>query len=296
VVEVRRLDALRPSDWVDVRLRWCHPDLDAALLEITPSANQTWTAPERTVSRIASLGGGKCSANGLGFPDAAIRRDRIRGAEPVQGLIMSAGIARSKKRLVPFDIDTSVPEHDALWKGYSGTVLIDDHDRLLVALVVAAQPGRSRRRLMVLPIEAIAADPGFVAEAEKLGVDPTVEDRAAPVWAANVVNGSRTASGIPMTVGRVDDLSVLGVHRAVAGGRAFYRPYVPRARLRSRPPSHAAAATWRTRLRHKLQTIGRSFDGVNLIRRGLQADKPFETTASPHSMGNVRDRAARYLV
>ncbi len=142
---------------------------------------------------------------------------------------MPAGVARSEGQLVPFDIDTSVPENVARWKGYSGTVLADEHGRS-VALVVRAQPGRSQRRLLVLPVAAIVTDPSFVEAAGRLGLDPVVEDFAAPIWAANTASGSLTASGTPIRVCEAESLALLGVQAAVAAGHALYPAYVPRAR------------------------------------------------------------------
>ena len=99
----------------------------------------------------------------------------------------------------------SVPDDALLWEGFSGSAVHDEHARL-VGLVAKVHPVRQRRRLLVVPIEAVANEPGFGAAAAALGLDPAVEDHHAPVWRHGVDPHALTVAGVPSRVTNVEDL------------------------------------------------------------------------------------------
>ena len=66
-----------------------------------------------------------------GFPEAEAKPTGLRDTEQASGRLLPAGGARSGGGVVPFDVDASVPDEATLWKGFSGSAVLDDHDRLV---------------------------------------------------------------------------------------------------------------------------------------------------------------------
>jgi tetratricopeptide (TPR) repeat protein len=230
-IQVRSAGSTASTEWVDAVLRWSHPQLDAALLEVAPGDGQSWQDPVEPSPRLAAVGARASPGEAIGFPNATVRLDGLRGADHASGRFLPGGGARDAEGLIPFDVDASVPEEAELWEGFSGTAVQDEHERL-VAIVVKVHPNRQQRRLLVLPVEELAVGEAFERAAVLVGLDPVVEDRRAPAWRASVVPRSLARSGTPMPFSQIDNPRVLGVHAAVAAdtGTGAYPPYVARDR------------------------------------------------------------------
>jgi tetratricopeptide (TPR) repeat protein len=229
VVQVRRADAEAAEAWADAALRWRHPVLDVALLEVVPGEGQRWDPPRDPSPRLAGVGTRAISCEAVAFPDSQVQPSELRGSEQVPGRLQPAGGARDPNRLVPLDVDTSVPDDADLWKGFSGSAVHDEHGRL-VGVVVRAHPERQRRRLLVALFEEACLDPAFPEAAQSVGLHPVVEDRLAPAWRGSVNARSLTPAGVPAAVGYIEDLRVFGVHAVLASdtGTGPYPPYLPR--------------------------------------------------------------------
>jgi tetratricopeptide (TPR) repeat protein len=229
VIQVRRGDAEAVEAWVNAAVRWRHPVLDVALLEVVPGGAQQWDSPSDPSPRLAGAGTRTISCEAVGFPDAEMRPSGLRGSEQAPGRLQPAGGARDAARLVPLDVDAAVPDDAALWKGFSGSAVHDEHGRLL-GVVVEAVPQRQHRRLLVVLCEEACLDPGFADAARSVGLDPIVEDRLSPTWRGSVDARSLTPAGVPAAVGYLEDLGTFGVHAAVAAdtGTGPFPPYLPR--------------------------------------------------------------------
>ncbi len=229
VIQIRVAEAPSPAAWVDAQVCWKHPTLDVALLEITPGEDQHWEEPGDPSQRLAEIGAYATFGEAIGFPDATVRPDGLGTPENVPGTLLPAGAGRAPARLIPFDVDVSVPDDAALWKGISGSAVHDEYDRL-VAIVVKARPDRQGRRLLVLPLGAAVHDDDFERAAALVGLNPVVEHRHAPIWRSTVLARSRAPAGTPLLVGQVSDLAVFGVHAAVVAdtGSTPYGAYVKR--------------------------------------------------------------------
>ena len=229
VLQVRLAGVADAAAWVDAEVRW-RASLDLAVLEIVPSDGQQWEAPAEPSPRLAAVGTRAIAAEAIGFPDATERPDGLRRPDHAPGTLLPSGAGRDHERLMALDVvDATVPGDAALWKGFSGAAVRDEHDRV-VAVVVKVHPDRQQRRLLVVSVEDAASDGGFSDAGLQLGFDPVVEDRLAPTWRANVVPGSRSAAGTPVRPCELKDLSVFGVHVAVAPetDRDPFGPYVDR--------------------------------------------------------------------
>jgi uncharacterized protein len=226
---VRRGISTCLRDWVNCEVRWHHPVLDVALLKVTPRDGQQWEPPKDRSPRLAGLGERAVDAEVAGFPDAEQKPSRERDSEHATGRVLPLGGLRDPEALVPFDVDASVPDDAALWRGISGAGVRDEYGRL-IAVAVKAHPDRQQRRLFVVPVASLAEDPAFAGAAVDLGLDPVVEHRLAAVWRRNVDRRALTDAGVPATAGDVTDIGVFGVHTAVAddtrGGRL--PAYLPR--------------------------------------------------------------------
>ncbi len=227
VLQIRRATASSATDWIDCILAWQHPVRDLVLLQITPGAEQSWDPPTEQPTRLAATGQRPNAGVAIGFPDAAVKPTRLRGSDQAAGRLLPAGGARDPQGLVPFDVDTSVPDDAALWAGFSGSAVHDEYDRL-VALVAKVHPDRRQRRLLVVPVEDATTDPAFASEAAAVGLDPTVEDHQAPLWRHSVDPRALTAAGVPARVADVEDLRAFGVHSSPVSGPSRYPGYVPR--------------------------------------------------------------------
>ena len=226
-LQIRQASASSAGAWVDCALVWQHPVHDLVLLQVTPRSDQSWVSPKGRPSRLAGTGERPSQCVAMGFPDAEARPAGLRDSEQVTGRLLPAGTARDPDGLIPFDVDVSVPNDAALWKGFSGSAVVDQQARLL-GLVVKAHPERQRRRLLVLPTEDVASDPGFAAAAAAVGLDPAVEDFWAPSWRESVEPRALTATGVPPTVAEIEDLKVFGIHGSSVGARGSYVDYVRR--------------------------------------------------------------------
>jgi hypothetical protein len=215
--------------WVDAEICWEHPTLDVVLLKVVPSPGQRWTVPVDASPRLADIGTRAIAGEAVGFPEVAARTDGLRRADRAPGRLLPTDGARDSERLVSFDVDASVPDDTALWQGFSGAAVLDEHERL-VAVVVKLHPARQRRRLLVLPVARVAVDEGFAQAATVVGLDAVVEDRRAPMWRAAVSARSLAPAGVPVAAGDVEDLGVFGVHAAVAAdtGSDAFAGYVTR--------------------------------------------------------------------
>lgn len=221
-LQIRSADARSTRAWIDARICWQHPQLDIALLEITPGEGQAWAPPGDRSPPLAAVGPGELEAEAIGFPDAEVRPDGFRVPEQVSGKLLPGRAARDVNCLMAFDVGVSVPDQAELWKGFSGAAVHDREGRL-VAIVAQADSGHQQRRLLALALEEAVSE-GFAEAAARLGVVAVVEDRRAALWRANTVPGSLTPAGLPACAQALEDLSVFGVHAAVAadiGGRAF---------------------------------------------------------------------------
>jgi hypothetical protein len=171
--------------------------------------------------------------------------------------------------LTPFDVDTSVPDDVGLWTGFSGSVVRDTHDRL-IGLVAQVRPDREQRRLLVLPVEVLASDPGFAAAAGRVGLDPVIEDHDAPLWRLAVDPRTLSAAGTPEIAADIKDLEALGVHVSAPGVAVSSLGYVKRdiddAEL---GPSLASAAAGGSRLVLVVgdSAAGKSRSAYEAIRR-----------------------------
>ena len=227
-IQIRSSGATDSTAWVDARLTWRHRSLDIALLEVTPTEPQEWERPAGASPRLADVGSRSVAAEAVGFPDAAERPDRLRRPDHAVGTLLPGSADRDENRFTALDVvDATVPDEAALWRGFSGAAVRDDHDRL-VGVVAQVHPDRGRRRLLVLAIEDAAGDEEFAEAARRLGFDPVVEDRRAPVWRAHLVSASLGPAGRPLRPCDVNDLTIFGVHAvaAEAGPHApeSYRP------------------------------------------------------------------------
>lgn len=242
VIQVRSAGASSRGAWVDCTLAWQHPDRDVALLRITPGPGQSWTAPAGRSPHLAATGEHPSECQAVGFPDAEARPEGLRVSEQVSGQLLPGGGARDPDGLIPFDAGSSVPDDARLWAGISGSAVTDRHGRL-VGLVVRAHPQRQQRRLLVVPLADAAEDPAFAAAAAAVGLDPVLEDVAAPVWRRSVEPRALTPAGVPLAVDDIADLAVFGVHGSAAAAHGPYVSYVPRNRD---PDLRAALASARS--------------------------------------------------
>lgn len=230
VLQIRRADASSATAWIDCTIAWQHPTRDLVLLQITPGAEQPWSPPTERSPRLAATGKHPSACVAIGFPDAEVKPTGLRDSDQPAGRLLPAGGARDPQGLVPFDVvDTTVPDKAALWAGFSGSAVHDEHDRL-VALVVKVHPDRQQRRLLAVPIEVVATDPTFASEAAAVGLDPIVEDHQAPVWRRSMDPQALTAGGAPARVADVESLRAFGVHNPPADGRGPYPGYLERDR------------------------------------------------------------------
>ncbi|MGI9004495.1 MAG: tetratricopeptide repeat protein [Pseudonocardia sp.] len=215
VLQVRTAASASAATWVDCVVAWRHPTRDLVLLQVSPGADQRWQPPAGHSPRLAATGQHPCAGVATGFPDAEVKPSGLRGSDQATGRLLPAGAARDEQGLVPFDVDSSVPDAARLWQGFSGSAVHDEHERL-VALVAKVHPNRQQRRLLVVPLDVVSEDPAFATAAETVGLDPTVEDRDAPRWRASVDPRALTAAGAPQRVVDVEDLAVFGVRRGGA--------------------------------------------------------------------------------
>jgi TPR repeat protein len=212
---VRRVGATGFGDWVNCEVLWLHPTLDLTVLRVAPHDDQRWDPPQVTSPRLAGLGEQSLAGETVGFPDAEQKPSGERDTEHAVGRLLPLGGLRGPAALVPFDVDAAVPDDAALWRGISGSAVLDEHGRL-IAVVVKVHPDRQQRRLFVVPIAHVARDPGFVRAARDVGLNPVVEDRFAPVWRCNVDCRALTQEGVPAAAAEVAEPEVFGVHTAVA--------------------------------------------------------------------------------
>lgn len=227
VLQIRRATASSAADWIDCIIAWQHPTRDLVLLRVTPGVGQSWDPPTERSSRLAATGQRPSACVAIGFPDAEVRPTRLRGSGQAAGRMLPAGGARDPQGLVPFDVDTSVPDDAVLWEGFSGSAVHDEHDRL-VALVAKVHPDRQQRRLLIVPVEDAINDPAFASEAAAVGLDPTVEDHQAPLWRHSVDPRALTAAGVPARVADIENLRAFGVHSPPTDGRGPYPEYLER--------------------------------------------------------------------
>ena len=226
-VQVRVAGASSVSAWVDCTVSWRHPVRDLVLLHIKPQPGQSWDFPPGRASRLAGTGEQPSECTAAGFPDAEVRSAGVRDSEQVTGRLLPGGAARDPEGLVPFDVDSSVPDSAALWEGFSGSAVVDRRTRL-VGLVAKVHPDRQQRRLLVVPVEEAAKDPAFAAAAAAVGLDPVVEDFQAAAWRQSVEPRALAVSGVPVKVAEVTDLRVFGVHGSSSGAGSAYAGYVRR--------------------------------------------------------------------
>jgi tetratricopeptide (TPR) repeat protein len=228
-LQIRQVGKSTPDDWVDCNIAWRHPARDLVLLRINPRPGQSWDFPSERQTRLTRTGQRPSDCYAIGFPDAQARTSGLRDSEQVSGRLLWAGTARDPDGLVPFDTGDSVADDAALWKGFSGSAVFDEHNRL-AGLVVRAHPKRQLRRLLIVPIEDAATDPDFAVAAATVGLDPTVEDYRAPLWRECVEPRALTTTGVPSMVADVRDLRAFGVRAtsAPAEGRGLPADYVSR--------------------------------------------------------------------
>jgi TPR repeat protein len=212
---VRRVGAAGFGDWVNCEVLWLDPTLDLTVLRVAPHMDQRWDPPQDPSPRLAGLGERSLAGETVGFPDAEQKPSGERDTEHAVGRLLPLGGLRGPAALVPFDVDAAVPDDAALWRGISGSVVRDEHGRL-IAVVVKVHPDRQQRRLFVVPVAHLARDQGFVRAARDVGLNPVVEDRFAPVWRCNVDCRALTQEGVPAAAAEVAEPGVFGVHTAVA--------------------------------------------------------------------------------
>jgi tetratricopeptide (TPR) repeat protein len=247
-LQVRLAGRSGSADWVDATPVWRHPVLDAVLLQVTPTPAQNWSDPLDGFPRLTTIDHQPARCTTIGFPEAEEKPNGLRESDQASGLFLVGGGARDRDHLVPFDLDGSVPDDSALWKGISGAALFDEHRRI-IGIVAQARPDRQRRRLLVLPSEAFATDAEFSAAASSVGFDAVIEDFHAPIWNSAVESRSLTPAGAPDLVGQIDDFTVFGVHRAASSAsRGTDLAYVPREADENLDQALAEAARLRGRI------------------------------------------------
>jgi TPR repeat protein len=212
---VRRVGATGFGDWVNCEVLWRDPTLDLTVLRVAPHEDQRWDPPQDPSPRLAGLGERSLAGETVGFPDAEQKPSGERDTEHAVGRLLPLGGLRGPAALVPFDVDAAVPDDAALWRGISGSVVRDEHGRL-IAVVVKVHPDRQQRRLFVVPVAHLARNRGFARAARDVGLNPVVEDRFAPVWRCNVDCRALTQEGVPAAAAEVAEPGVFGVHTAVA--------------------------------------------------------------------------------
>ena len=119
-IQIRPAASSSASAWVDCAIVWMHPARDLVLLRVTPRAGQSWDAPKGRSSRLTGTGQGPSECVAMGFPDAEAKPTGLRDSEQAPGTLLPAGGARDPDGLVPFDVNISVADDAALWKGFSG--------------------------------------------------------------------------------------------------------------------------------------------------------------------------------
>jgi hypothetical protein len=175
---------------------------DVALLEVTDPG---WRLPRTRPPRLAETGTRTHEATVIGFPDSDARPDGLRVPEQPRGVLEPGGALRRGQ--LPFDVDTSVPDAAALWKGMSGAAVLDRNDRI-IGVVKAAAPDRQHRRLLVSPVAAASVGGRFTECLRELRADPIIEVSEAPRWRQHLA--ALGANGAPPLCAAAD-LEALGV-------------------------------------------------------------------------------------
>ena len=188
-VDVRRLDAHGRAEWAAAELVW-HPDVegpdvheetnvpeqvnvpeeaDGALLRITEPDWQPPVSPPVRFGRV--VGQDRVPCLGLGFPDAAVRPDKVRDTMPIRGHVDPLhGI---KSAMTTVHVDVGIVPDRARWRGSSGAALFcGAHLVAVVTTVKRLAPGV----LGAVPLGLLAEHPGFARTLRAHGVHDVVED------------------------------------------------------------------------------------------------------------------------
>ncbi len=123
---------------------WDERELDLAVLVIAEPMRAAWrgTVGSGSGAALAEIGLVEVIADAVGFPDAVVDQD-VAHPELAPGRLLPAGGALSG--LVPFDVDSSVPDDFRLWRGMSGAVVRDRDGGRLRGVVVRVDEDRQQR-------------------------------------------------------------------------------------------------------------------------------------------------------
>ena len=153
--------------------RWVD-DVDVALLEITGRdwVEPVWRHPVRWGRLVTTRAGQGCEATG--FP-AVVATPRRRETHHAIGVVNPRSLVKSGLYAVEVTNPPAEPGPDGSgWRGMCGAAVLCRG--LLVGIVTVDPAGFASRRLITVPITAVAADPGFArVVAEHTGRTPIVE-------------------------------------------------------------------------------------------------------------------------
>ncbi|QHA07526.1 hypothetical protein GQF42_33220 [Streptomyces broussonetiae] len=184
-VKVRRLDQAGGSEWMNAELIWptqlvdikAHPERDAALFRITDASGR---APRLTPTRLGRiLGEDRVPCLGLGFPDAAVDRDRPRRRDTMAVRGHVDPLHAMKSGMLTVHVDSGVvPKRlstGSSWYGASGTAMFCG-PFLVAVLATDKKISDTANVLDAVPVTALAAQPGFAEALAEHGVHCIVED------------------------------------------------------------------------------------------------------------------------
>jgi TPR repeat protein len=245
--------AVRPGEqtapWTRMRIACSVPAWDLALLSVDSESSGScgWSAPRSSTFVVVALStSAERDCEAVGFPDSAVQHApvgtpsaRVRQSESAVGWVLPAGQAKPPTRpdrplpprWLPFDVETAPPSDQAGWGGMSGAGVVLPDGRF-IGVVVAAERAHELRRLYLVPLATACAQvPEFALSLDRVAEDGVAyEARDAPVYRAVVSPRSLGPDGLPLRLGELEDLGVLGVKPADVPGEPTYLNYVHRAR------------------------------------------------------------------
>jgi len=217
---------LVPGDGSDVafdaEVIWSN-EVDLALLAVVEPQRAAWQqaiGPGQGPA-LGEVGIDTLPAEAIGYPDATVE-DETAHPEVAPGRLLPAGGAVSGR--IPFDVDNSVPDDSAFWKGMSGAAIKDRHGRLR-AVLVAADQDRQQRRLYVRPLPDPTQAGDWAEALRKVGAAVVLEAASAPEHRAllTLLDGT----GRPYAARDVMELDRLGARRARTDVELHGDPYYP---------------------------------------------------------------------
>jgi len=210
---------------------WHDKELDLAILEIDETSDQRLRWADRLVGEstatLADAGDEPLEATAVGFPNSMLAADSegqtVSEPDQVVGQFLpSAGRAEHTS----FDVSTTVPANNELWKGFSGAV-VRTREELprVVGVVIERTEGRARRRLTASKLPSPSAEAGFAEALKRVGASPVLTDRNAPLAQRHL--RLLDPSGRPFLLRDVPSLAEFGVRRAREDIERAGDPYFP---------------------------------------------------------------------